>query len=235
MGILWFHRCQVTVANQIKTCLESHPSRAPSVLGGGLMKRSGELFPLAALHCSSNAAMTAQSRSGDQTHGGKKELKMWTRSWHWKNLKEMVFSEECRFLKYKVAFDFKPFSVPFEVNSLLQKCQQLSFLALLKGLGTFFFFLNLLNIFRRKCRARKSLQTSEKIAKCLITKWSISGFPLLPFFKTWILSFLKILSFSIFFCSRNFHLWSVVGSQAKVPCGLLTETVGRQWNGKSLN
>jgi len=137
------------------------PSRAPSVVGGGLMKRSGELFPLAALHSASNAAVTAQSRRADRTHGGKKELKMWKRNWHWKNLKEMAFSEEFRFLKYKVAFNFKPFSVPFEVNLLLQKCQQLSFLALLKGLGIFIFIFNLLNVFRRKCRARKSLQTNK--------------------------------------------------------------------------
>lgn len=39
------------------------------------MKRSGELFPLAALRSASNAAVTAQSRRADRTHGGKKELK----------------------------------------------------------------------------------------------------------------------------------------------------------------
>lgn len=39
------------------------------------MKQSGELFPLAALHSTSNAAMTAQSRRGDQTHGEEKRVK----------------------------------------------------------------------------------------------------------------------------------------------------------------
>lgn len=44
------------------------------------------------------------------------------------------------FLKYKVLFNFKAFSVPFEANLLLQKYQQFSFLAPLKGLRIFFIF-----------------------------------------------------------------------------------------------
>lgn len=63
MGILWFHRCQVTVANQIKTCLESHPP----VLQEG-MKQSGELFLLDGLHSTSNTIMAVQSQMGDWTN-----------------------------------------------------------------------------------------------------------------------------------------------------------------------
>lgn len=36
MGILWLHRCQVTVANQIKTCLESYPPKHPQCCGADL-------------------------------------------------------------------------------------------------------------------------------------------------------------------------------------------------------
>lgn len=91
----------------------------------------------------------------------KKKKKKKEKCWRWKNLKEMSFSREFTFLKYKVLLNFKPFSVPFEANLLLQKCQQFSFLAPLKGLGNFY----LLNVFKRKCGARKLFQTNKQMRK----------------------------------------------------------------------